>query len=219
MDLKIVDLCAQIRSTGKGLAVIPESVVFHLTSQTAGRFSCEKENALVLLRRCWGKFIPDTHKFYVEDGYDFKLTYNLLPYPVLSKSRQEELERLRSKEFDIAWYMEMIFREPLWKDGYVKLYEFFLQKEMREQAQEIYSRAVKIFPPEEIYLMHNRSNCMNEELVQAVRNLGEILKNDMAEKKKELFTVAKMIRKYAEENDQLLYAAIKEWGKQYRVKI
>ncbi|MBT8763023.1 glycosyltransferase family 2 protein [Desulfohalobiaceae bacterium Ax17] len=214
-----VDLCVQIRGEGKRLAMIPESVVFHLTSQTPGRFTYDSVNAGILAKRCWSKFVPDRHNFYLEDGYDFRLAYNLQVYPVLSKSRQYELEYFRPKKFDVAWYMEMIFREPLWKEGYIKLYEYFLKEEMREQAQKIYMRAVKFFPPDEIYLMLSGINCMDEELVQAVRNLGETLKKEMHQKRKAFCVGATIIKKYAQKNDQLLYAAVKEWETQHRVEI
>jgi GT2 family glycosyltransferase/radical SAM superfamily enzyme YgiQ (UPF0313 family)/tetratricopeptide (TPR) repeat protein len=64
-----VDLCLKIREQGRHIIYRPDSVVYHLESQTPGRKANEKENARRLLERWAPKWwIPDEDALYMEDG-------------------------------------------------------------------------------------------------------------------------------------------------------
>lgn len=63
-----VDLCLKLRQQGYRLLYNPRAVVYHLESQTAGRFDHEKENARRLSQR-WREMIqPDDQVYYQQDG-------------------------------------------------------------------------------------------------------------------------------------------------------
>ena len=64
-----VDLCLRIRATGKYFSCIPESVVYHLESQTIGRMESEADNAGLLFERCGHLFRPDKHLIGLDDGF------------------------------------------------------------------------------------------------------------------------------------------------------
>lgn len=64
-----VDLCLKIRERGGRIIYRPDSVVYHLESQTPGRKAHDNDNARRLLERWSSKWwIPDEDAVYFEDG-------------------------------------------------------------------------------------------------------------------------------------------------------
>jgi len=64
-----VDLCLRIRATGKYFSCVPESLIYHLESQTPGRSDAEADNAGLLARRCSHLFRTDKHVIGRDDGF------------------------------------------------------------------------------------------------------------------------------------------------------
>jgi GT2 family glycosyltransferase/tetratricopeptide (TPR) repeat protein len=64
-----VDLCLKIRERGWRIVYRPDSVVYHLESQTPGRKTHDRDNARRLLER-WSQkwWIPDEDMLYLSDG-------------------------------------------------------------------------------------------------------------------------------------------------------
>ncbi len=64
-----VDLCLKIREQGWHIVYRPDSVVYHLESQTPGRKTHDADNARRLLER-WSQkwWIPDEDLLYLSDG-------------------------------------------------------------------------------------------------------------------------------------------------------
>jgi GT2 family glycosyltransferase/Flp pilus assembly protein TadD len=64
-----VDLCLKIRERGWRIVYRPDSVVYHLESQTPGRKTHDRDNARRLLER-WSRkwWIPDEDALYLSDG-------------------------------------------------------------------------------------------------------------------------------------------------------
>jgi GT2 family glycosyltransferase len=212
-----IDLCAQIRSTGKGLAVIPEGVVFHLTSQTAGRFIHEKENTDIFTRRCRNYFSPDSHKFYVEDGYDFELTYFLNIFPKLSKEKLNILYQDKPDEFDYDWYMQKLKMEPFWWQGYNDLWNYWVKAEAWENAAEVVARAGHFFPVEVLLpkLEFLTKKIQTELLMEKVNQIKSVLNKNrtlVQDKTRTLY-----IQKLAE-NDEILRPAFLKWKQKYGLK-
>ncbi len=64
-----VDLCLKIREQGWHIIYRPDSVVYHLESQTPGRKTHDTDNARRLLERWFHKWwIPDEDSLYLSDG-------------------------------------------------------------------------------------------------------------------------------------------------------
>lgn len=63
-----VDLCLKLREGGYRLVYTPGAMVYHLESQTKGRFDYERQNARLLSGR-WGEAISaDDESYYNQDG-------------------------------------------------------------------------------------------------------------------------------------------------------
>lgn len=117
-----LDLCWKIRSLGLTLRCEPASRIYHLTSQTPGRFNAESHNSQVLARRCQRAFYPDMHLFAHADGYELRLTSTLTANIVCVRSEGE------TKGFGMERLWAEVLAEPLWEAGYERLLDFSLNK-------------------------------------------------------------------------------------------
>ena len=116
-----LELCVRIREQGKRLACIPTSVVYHLASQSAGRFSHDQDNADLLHARCPGKLFPDALRVVKRDGFTARLTSWLVPYVALQEDRVHVLRTMFQQNPRVDHVMHMLEQEPLWTDGYAFL--------------------------------------------------------------------------------------------------
>jgi glycosyltransferase involved in cell wall biosynthesis len=64
-----VDLCLKIRDQGGRIIYQPNSVLYHLESQTPGRKDHDAENSRRLLERWGDRWLVDEDAIYVPDGY------------------------------------------------------------------------------------------------------------------------------------------------------
>ncbi|GAB6057160.1 glycosyltransferase family 2 protein [Desulfonatronum parangueonense] len=129
-----VDLCARFARKGKYLTCIPESVVYHLASQTEGRFTHDIGNARLLHARCAGLLSPDIHRIIAEDAYELRLTPWLTPYVALPNVRRNRINAEVSSFQDIGLIRENLHNEPLWEEGYALLANHLEQSCAWEEA-------------------------------------------------------------------------------------
>lgn len=112
-----IDLCLRIHSKGKYFSTIPESVVYHLESQTAGRSTYDAENSALLKERC-GKFYQiDFHHFGADDGFEVFINdfFDLkLMHP---RSESEALLRYAAGKPFHVWE-KLLYHNPYWREGY-----------------------------------------------------------------------------------------------------
>ncbi len=113
-----LELCCRLREAGKRLAVITQSVVYHLESQTPGRGDDDGDNAALLNERCKGCFGPDVHTFARNDGYQLALTPWLESYMSLPREREEAITTAVTHNFSPTACWDMLQKEPLWHTGY-----------------------------------------------------------------------------------------------------
>ncbi len=118
-----LDLCTQIRKKKRRISCIPDSVVYHLTSQTQGRFDKDADNSNLLLNRCGASIRPDIHELATSDGYEPRLTPWLAFYVALPQNRLVRLnaEAGTSPSPQATW--DLLEQEPLWTPGYALLSE------------------------------------------------------------------------------------------------
>jgi GT2 family glycosyltransferase len=113
-----VDLCCEIGKRGKRLLCGTSSVIYHLTSQTVGRFTAEEKNYEVLIQRQGDWVRPDYHKWIIEDGYEPRLTECLRMYPALTESRRNAVEEQVGSNPEPLTCLDVLEKEPLWFRGY-----------------------------------------------------------------------------------------------------
>lgn len=141
-----LDLCWQIRSLGLTLHVQPASRIYHLTSQSSGRFAAEDHNAQILLQRCQYGFVPDLHQFAVADGFT----------PQLSQTLETQLVYNRpvpaSHALDVQSLWAAVHHEPLWREGYERLFELLSQQGRWEEALQLLQLQLCFFSDKKVYL-------------------------------------------------------------------
>ena len=212
-----IDLCVQINMAGKKLLVIPDTIIYHFTSQSSGRFEHETENTSIANHRCMSRFIPDKHRFYVEDGYNFQLTYFLNIVPELSQEQLDNLYHDKPDEFDYEWYMQKLSMEPFWLQGYNDLWQYWIQEKNWSRLLELMNRLVYIFPIEIVlpkleYLSKKINNdFLNRKVYQ--------IKSTLTERK--LMIQQAIQSGYLEKlatQDDILRSAILKWQQKYGLK-
>jgi glycosyltransferase involved in cell wall biosynthesis len=172
-----IDLCVQIHRAGKALLVLPETIIYHYTSQSSGRFDYEKENSSILNKRCRDRLVPDLHKFYVEDGYNFQLTFFLNILPELSQEQLDNLYYDKPDKFDYDWYMQKLSMEPFWLQGYNDLWQYWIQEKNWPRVLELMNRLVYIFPMEIVLpkLEYLSKKIHNDLLNQKIHQIRDFL--------------------------------------------
>ena len=113
-----LDLCCGLRKLGLRLACVPQSIVYHLASQTPGRNEHDSANARLINERHPGGFVPDLHKLAMADGFVPALSPSLELYLRLPDERETALTEAFSRSFDVDRCARRLWAEPLWMRGY-----------------------------------------------------------------------------------------------------
>jgi GT2 family glycosyltransferase len=116
--LEDLDLCCRIREKGLRLTVVPESVIYHIASQSAGRFDNERRNYSIFLARCASSVQPDVHAFAAGEGFEVRITSACTPCLALPREGSEALAADCDHGKDIAAGWEALERMPYWEEGY-----------------------------------------------------------------------------------------------------
>lgn len=112
-----IDLCYTYTEHGFMHQVVSESIVYHYTSQTAGRLDKDMDNSKLLFSRK-PRIIPDAHLYYTQDGYVPALTKDFVFYPRLAEEKRKEFNKAVLTQYSDDLCKEYLLKEPFWHDGY-----------------------------------------------------------------------------------------------------
>lgn len=142
-----LDLCCSLRRQGLALAVAGQSVIYHHTSQTPGRFEHDTHNGGLLLRR-WGQSLrPDMHSLVARDEYRLCIGRSLSCWPALSEKREQALNAAcAGREFDEAAWRAQLEQEPLWLGGRLLLMQRLEEQGHMRAALAEGMEALRFFP-------------------------------------------------------------------------
>lgn len=141
-----LDLCCTVRQQNLRLACVPRSVIYHLTSQTPGRADHDAPNARLLNQRQPGGFVPDLHRFGLDDGYFPRLSPSLELYLTLNPELERALNKAFSVNFNEDRCRARLAAEPLWEHGYTLLAQHLEKKRAFADAVDVRSSQVHFFP-------------------------------------------------------------------------
>jgi GT2 family glycosyltransferase len=144
-----LDYCARLKELGLKTSCVPESIVYHLTSQTLGRFDAENANACLFSSRCQEVFISDLHAVSADDEYVVKLTGWLQPYVVL-ENQIASSRGLNNKSSDLEELWNMVLSEPAWECGYRRLLHLLTMKKMWNDARCLLKLELNFIPKIEV---------------------------------------------------------------------
>lgn len=112
-----VDLCLELVRRGKTLTCVPESVIYHLESQSQGRHDAEDGNSLLLLKRKGLLMRPDYHVFGLKDGF---VPFLDEAYNVCLGMKEREDLKLRAEVEDQPYTVlaKKVEENPFWLWGH-----------------------------------------------------------------------------------------------------
>ena len=146
-----IDLCLTLGAQGYRFRCVPESVVYHHTSQTVGRFDNDQPNSALLLSRNERCLPPDIHLHAVKDGYDIRLNEWLLAFVCLSPERAAEL-CAQADGGNPRLCLDMLDQEPLWEEGYDLLAGWLDARRSFQEALHIRTLAAHFHPSKLRYI-------------------------------------------------------------------
>ena len=108
-----MDLCCQMQRRGLDMTCVPESVVYHLESQTPGRKADDEHNAALMHQRCEGLFHIDQHHHVLRDGFTVKFDDTFCFSTILQQ--KDELSLLQQARQSGQDGLRQVVRDnPLW---------------------------------------------------------------------------------------------------------
>jgi hypothetical protein len=112
------DLCFCLRRLGYKVSCCTKSKIYHLSSKTVGRFSCESSNRNIFLNRFSNDIVHDLSNIITKDGY--LVTQDILGrmFFKLRNERRDELMDMIKYNQSLGFIWEVICKEPLFIDGY-----------------------------------------------------------------------------------------------------
>ncbi|MBO5490498.1 MAG: glycosyltransferase family 2 protein, partial [Desulfovibrio sp.] len=143
-----LDLCCQVRKRGKSVVLAPESVIYHLTSQTPGRFDHDAPNAQLLSERSRGMFTPDAHRIGLADGLSPALNAMQSFYLALPAEQEQALTAAITAHFQEGRCRQRLEAHPLWCGGYELMARHLEQAGQYEDALAWRSMQLRFFPLE-----------------------------------------------------------------------
>lgn len=146
-----IDLCYTYVEHERMQQVVPESIVYHHTSQTPGRLNADTHNSKLLFIRK-PHIIPDAHLYYTQDGYVPALTKDFVFYPRLAEEKRKQFNKTVLSSYSDGLCMEYLSKEPFWHDGYHILIQSLVKKEKFLEAAAYLQQAAAV-----CYSKHNIS--------------------------------------------------------------
>lgn len=110
------ELCVHIRQAGKKLRCVPQSVIYHLESQSGGRDAAEGDNSDLFFKRCGKHVHTDIHVHAMRDGFDVFINDLMLLSIKLSEAEERKLTREVESQPAQAW-AALMAQNPLWIGG------------------------------------------------------------------------------------------------------
>lgn len=138
-----VDLCYSFVEQGLMQQVVPESIVYHYTSQTPGRLDPEMgaHNARLLHDRK-KDIVFDAHLYYAQDGYVPALTSDCIFYGRLKEEKRREFNKTVLSDYSDGLCLEYLKKEPFWHDGYQFIIDSYIRQNRAAEAVPFCQRAI-----------------------------------------------------------------------------
>lgn len=164
-----LDLCLTLHSHGGKLRLAGQSLLYHHTSRTPGRFDKDRENAALFSSRWGEKIQPDLPVQAAVDGYEVRLGPTGRSYVSLPAQQAREMDA-EGVGMTAAACHTRLREEPLWLGGWQRLAGLLEQQGENAQALHVLQRAARFFPLPDIWQPLHRLalRCGETELAASV---------------------------------------------------
>ncbi len=212
-----IDLCVQVRKKKLSLLCVHSSVVYHLASQSPGRFDHDPHNARILTERCAQHLSPDMHKILTKDGLTPTLDSILRLMANMSAQKEAALTNYFQKEFHEEKCQRRLEAEPLWFTGYILLSTHYAQHAQWDNSLKTLTRLLTLAPTKahwQIFLKTSTTAKNTQHIENAKNTLNTISEHE--QKHQENKQKAEQIHANAlEHNDAILQKLAKDWLEKY----
>ncbi len=167
-----VDLCYHIGQMGLKISCVPESVIYHLESQSPGRKTSEKDNHRLINQRIGYKMPIDLHRQALRDGLHICLSEDFDICVILSEEQSRELMH-KPQANDIDGLHSLLAENPLWLEGRVKLAKAYTAREEYAKScvqwvHAIRMRATREYCREILHISLAHKNKVNFDITEKV---------------------------------------------------
>ena len=111
-----VELSLRIRQRGRTLTCVPESVVYHLESQTFGRKQYEAENSALVAERCASLYYTDLHHYALQDGFSVFIN-DFFEIGVRLNMEEENALAKEAGDKPASEWLRLTRKHPYWVHG------------------------------------------------------------------------------------------------------
>lgn len=208
-----LDLCCAIRREGLHLACVAKSVIYHLTSQTPGRFDNDTPNAALLSERWPNAFKPDAHIILKEDGYIPLLCPDLSLSGHLPHEKEMALTQAFARHFDVQRCLARLHAEPLWQGGYVLLAQHLEAQGQWQEACRVRTRLIRFFPSTEhaLALTKTAGRCGEPEIAEQAAIIAQELQPAGAQQEVRTAKAMLLAKRAKEEEDHARAQLFHDW--------
>lgn len=131
-----VELSLRLKSAGKDMFCVPESVVYHLESQSEGRSDANADNGVLLESRCGELYRIDTHLHALADGFEVVLDDFWSVEMRLPKATQQQFDM--QAQGDPQTLYALCQKNPAWVAGWQQLANILQRSKDFASALECY---------------------------------------------------------------------------------
>ena len=211
-----IDFCLRLKKKFLKFKCITNSVVYHFTSQTEGRFAQEDRNRSLFIERCGSLVVPDYHHHIISDGYRPCLT----PWMKMYFTHPISIENCRfleKKMIEINELWAMLHKDPLFFKGYDELASHFEENKDYKRACAIRFLEVNFFPSLNSCKNLLRLAILSEQnkLIQNIMNTVNYIENRMNSRVQLIKTAKNIIKLYKNGKDDILFDLYKNWIDSY----
>ncbi len=208
-----VDLCYSVWKKNLQILCIPQSKIYHLTSQTPGRFEYDQHNSILFYERNSALPLSDIHNIAKQDGlepyFDACLKINIsLPH-----AKDNALTRAFKQNFNPQRCQARLLTEPLWLNGYELLANYFEKQSQHEEALNTWLHLYNICPSilNVSHVIRLAKQLNKTDILQNALLIQQDLTKNMAQRD-ELLKLALQVKNIAlTNNDKILECMINKW--------
>ena len=214
-----LDLCYALTDRGYSLTVAGESVLYHHTSQTPGRFEYDLQNSRLFYQRRVQNIQADMHCLARLDGYEMRIGPTLSCWLALPEAQERELGAAFSgTDFDAAACAAQLEREPLWRGGWLLLMDQLEAEGKRRDALAAGVRAMHFFSQPDVrnrLLRLLRKAGLHEQMAQFARGIEEYMQAARKDEPSRRVLVQRARRKAYADGDTYLAGLLGHWLERY----
>ncbi len=207
-----IDLCCAVRDKGLFCTCVAKSHVYHLESQTPGRFENDANNASLLQQRRKNLEL-DYHSMAAQDGFIPKLSPALKFYITLPEAKEQALNIAFTQNFDLERCQARLYSEPLWLGGYELMANYFEDVGKHDEALQTWLKLTNLAPiPAYLNQLERVARQVGQmEIASQATNITKAIAHDLANPDALLQRANYILQRAIKAHDDTLKNMAEQW--------